>query len=282
MKFALKAICPFLLVASVLLVGTSAKADLIPNEVAIFGTYVFDENGSFAPPAANQSGTIYSIIAGVENAKTEYTDATVTLGNEDISALFSQHGGGTVGSGDGFGGNALVDATNTFAFRADTDLDDSNSLASPLNIVNNSALQRYRFEFSLTFDHQVDASGADAGLRSDIDLELAGNRIFNSELISDTVIGNIVNGAPASGFGGLLTASGTFQFSFELDPGEFTEIGFDYTMESAAYPFISSGQTVGSASYFLSIDNIVAVPEPSSLALVGVVVFGLVYRRRRR
>lgn len=255
---------------------------ILPSDVTIFGTYVFDEDGSFAPPAANQNGAIFSVIGGIEDSRTEYSSDVVTSGTGRINAVFTHHGGGIVGTGDGFGGTSSVDATDTFSFRADTDLDNSNPLASPLNIVNNSASQRYRFEFSLTYNHQVDATGDDAGLRSDIDLELDGERVFNSELISDTIFGNVVDGLPAAGSGGLLSASGTHQFAFVLDPGEFSRLALDYTMESADYPFISDGQTIGAASYFISIDNVVAVPEPGTMAIFGLGLVTLGFRRRQR
>ena len=283
MAFKIRTISLIALCAMTTFSASQANAEIIlPSDVTIFGTYVFDTDGSFAPPAANQRGAIFSVIGGIEDSRSEYASDIVTSGNESINAVFTHHGGGIVGTGDGFGGSSSVDATDTFSFRADTDLDNSNPLASPLNIVNNSATQRYRFDFSLTYNHQVESTGDDAGLRSDLDLELDGERVFNSELISDTIFGNIVDEVPVAGSGGLLSASGTHQFSFLLDPGQFSRLSLDYTMESADYPFISDGQTVGSASYFISIDNVVAVPEPVGITVFGLGLVAFGFRRRQR
>ncbi|MEM6690751.1 MAG: hypothetical protein AAF664_15050 [Planctomycetota bacterium] len=270
--------CTFFLFFSCL-IGTSTEADLLfPADVEAFGLYRFDSrpSQSFFGPNVEQSGSLYARLDGndsIERLNYMSGNPGMLMGPNPVGGFLTRHGGGTVGGGDGFGGTARVSANTSMmtGFRADTDLDFDRGppAPTPLIITNQSVNLSYRVFMSFEYDHEVNTSGPDASVRSDFDVGLDDTRLFNSELISDSE-GNVVDEVDLVGqFGGLLQADGVFQFNFLLSPGETREVFLDYTQESRDF---SNGQASGEASYFLSIDNITAVPEPGSLALVGFVV----------
>ena len=125
----------------------------------------------------------------------------------------------------------------------------------------------------------MNAQGADSIIRSDFDIELDGEKIFGSELISDTLTGNWRNG-PYPGHGGTLAESDIISFDFLVAPGATVEVGLDYTLEDFGYG-VADGSVTGSGSYFLSLDNIVAIPEPTTLSLLALSGLTLLLWRRQ-
>ena len=259
---------------------------LMPSDVIAEGLFAFDTSGSFVSPGAGYGGEIYSTVGGARDDTVEFEDAAIVGGGDGILyAQLTHHGDGLIGAGDGFGGTISGGAETDIdpeAFRADVDLDNTNPNATPLRFTNLSATQNYRIVMSLDFSHGVEALGPDAGLRSDFDLELDGVRIFNSELISDTLLGNQIDEQAAPGFGGLLTAANTIQFTFDLNPGAIVEVGLDHTLET---PLFFDGEVFGEANYFLSVDDVFAsavMPEPTTATFAMFCCALLPFTRRRR
>ncbi len=255
----------------------------VPAALSIDADYRFDDRfrQSFAFGNATYTGTIFSRV-GVANTQTDtsYSDGDVTGGSNPIIATLTHHGNGVVGGGNGFGGTTTLTSTRGFAsYRADTDLDGTGG-STPVVIINNSLVQAYELFFTLTFDHEVTATGPDAVIRSDLDLEIDGFREFNTELISDTFNenANVIDGEIVGDDGGTLSRSGEFSFSIIVDPDDFRTVGLDYTMETLdieGFTFYRRGITAGEASYYLSLDNIVAVPEVGAALQLGCLCLGL-------
>ncbi|MEM6690752.1 MAG: PEP-CTERM sorting domain-containing protein [Planctomycetota bacterium] len=272
------------------MVPMANAAVTVPSDLFVTGTYFFDTGTSFVGPNVEHSGSLYSTAAGVQGAQeleymANFDDGGTLDGPNPVFSILTHHGGGVVGGGDGFGGTAIVtaDTDEPTDFFADSDLDFSGGLgstATPMLLSNQSTDQAYRIFISFSYDHFVDATGADAAVRSDFDVGLDGVRLFNSELISDTVDGNVIDEVELVGeAGGRLEASGVFEFDFVLSPGETQGVFLDFTQEGR--PDFADGQVDSVASYFLSIDNVVAIPEPSSVAMLSMGGLMIVQRRRR-
>ncbi|MEM6366356.1 MAG: hypothetical protein AAF745_18150, partial [Planctomycetota bacterium] len=210
--------------------STAHAAVALPSDVTAFGSYFFDVSTSGVLGDAEHSGSLYATVGGVTRQVelTYQADSNGgTLGpNNPVSSNLTHHGGGTIGAGDGFGGDAFVDAmaSSLTSFTADTDLDFSSGpsfVSTPLLLSNQSLDQAYRVFSSFTYNHFVEATGPDAGIRSDFDVGLDDTRLFNTELASDTVVGNAIDEEEfPDDLGGPLAASGVFQFDFVLSPGE--------------------------------------------------------------
>jgi len=262
----------------------SADAGVMhPPGVGVFASPYFDGPNSFATRGVSQQGRIFATVAGVPGARqARFEGGRIVRGRNPIRTFLPHHGDGVVGAGDGIG---AVVSTEVFArgrpqfFRADLDFDDTSLFRSTPMLFGNLSPNIYRFDLSLSYAHHVFARGPDAGIRSDLDLELNGREIFTSELISDTVTGNFRN-RPVRGFGGLLRERGVHQFSFVLSPFQFASVGVDYTLEGPPIFGMADGYAEGHGRFFLSIDNVTQVPEPS--LPIGAILLGMGCIRWRR
>jgi PEP-CTERM motif-containing protein len=281
-----------LLVCTVLFaLSAPAWATPIPAALSFTGDYQYDVTGGdelAIAGAATQSGSIFAREGGVDTPTT-LLDLIVT-GSNPLSGTLTDHGNGVLGAGDGFGGLATGSASGTgfHGFFSDTDLGDGEP--NPLTIANSALLDTFQIFFSLTFEHTATAGGVDGWADSDLEVLLDGVEIFESKLTSDTIFGNEIDHSPVSGFGGPVSASGSFLFSIQVGPGGFRTVGLDHTMEGTANlfeppddPFSSSSVSV--PGYFLSVDNVVnlgEVPEPGSYVLFGSGLLALMALRRLR
>ncbi len=96
-------------------------------------------------------------------------------------------------------------------------------------------------------------------------IDLDSTSVFDSEIISDTIFGNGINGSFIGGFGGAGSASEVAFFSTVLTPGQST-LELDYTTEGIT--FESPTSVTGTIDYLLSVDDVAAVPEPDTAILV--------------
>ncbi len=271
------------LVALVIL-GQHARAGLIPGDLDFTGSYFFDTLDADQTGDAVQSGTLFGRVSGVDTT-VGYTGTSVSSGSNPVFETLLEHGDGVAQDGDGFGGTASVTVPSSAAlsdFFADTDLGEDNQ-PIPLVITNNSLTQPYQIWMSLSYDHTVSAAGSNSFIISDLELKRDGGALIDRELISDTdpLFGNQKNGNPFPGAGGTVSDSGLFSFSFTLAPSTQTGITLDYTMFGRVLN-AGDGPITGTASHFLSVDNVVAVPEPSSLLLFGMFLAGCLRRPASR
>ena len=88
-----------------LLFSLPLKAALIPLDLTMSGRIELIDSDVFVKPGGTQSGTFYSTVGGSQTTGT-YLDSTVNSG--PIDGLLTDHGGGVVGTGDGFGGTSSI------------------------------------------------------------------------------------------------------------------------------------------------------------------------------
>lgn len=269
------------LAAAILGAVGGAKADPIPSDILVTGSYLFDVAGSSVLDTGTQSGSFYSITNGIRSEST-YLDGSLQSGSNPVTGTFGQHGGGVVGGGDGFGGSSSGSAgvTGPGRFRADFDQTLADG-AQPFAFSNSSATQAYLVTMSLTYDHSVTALFGESWVRSDIEVNLNGSNAFtDAEIISDLLYGNEKDGVALGVSGGTVSDSGVRTFSFTLAPLSVSQIEIDYTVVGEAYADPDASITA-SANYFLSIDNFQAVPEPAAGSCLIIFAIGVCFTRRR-
>ncbi len=287
---------------------------MIVSDIVVSGTLGFSETDSFFfGDDAYQDGEFTARVGGADMTF-GYTDDLADTADV-IAATLTHHGnGGGVGgglTGDGFGGEAHARAEAVFepAFdvpdvdlRAAIDLDGTFNSTS-LSFANSSPTQAYRVDLILEYSHAVFAASmgpAGAMMDSDLDLTIhtAVPQVFESEIRSDTDFGNEENDLPIAGFGGYLERSGILPFSFTLAPSQTIEVDIDYTLRAEIYECVCGGGAglvesgifdvndnfVSDNRFFLSVDNIVAVPEPGAALFLIWLSVGMAFQKwvRRR
>lgn len=269
------------LLATIILFSTPARAGLIPADLDFSGFFFWDTFDAVEDGDATQSGTVFSKIGGVTST-TNYSGTGIDSGSNPNGGFPTHHGDGVAQAGDGYGGTAsasIAAGTAGSEFFADTDLGEDN-YPVPLVINNTSTTQSYKIWMSLMYDHSVEATGSMGYVISDLELKQGHSDLLDREIISDTWLGNEKNGGAFPGFGGEVDDSGLFQFNFTLAPLTQTWVVLDHTLEGLIVP--DGDSLTGTASYFLSIDNVTAVPEPSAFLLFGLLLSGGLVRRRPR
>ena len=234
---------------------------------------------------AVSEGTFYATVGGADVTRNYLGPPGSVLPTDRIMTQLTHHGGGVVGDGDGFGYTWEMNVEprpRPRPFDTVTDLFLGAGGGRPLRIENNSVDTVYRFFLSLEYQHLVAAFGPDAYVESDLEIWVRRNEVFEAEVISDTLFGNSINNSPEPDSGGVVRDSGIYSLSLILEPGESTSIGFDWTGEAAGID-IGNRRNRGRAAGFLSLDNIVVIPEPSGPAtLLGLMALGLVMRKRNQ
>ena len=255
-----------------------------------------------------QNGSFFGEF-GIDTILKRYVDSLPdTPGPEPriVPGTLTVHGdgGGVAGplNGNGFGGTAMaVVPTRTFPtddnvnFRAAIDLDGTQA-SEALKFTNNSLTQPYRIDLVLDYAHGVNASSTGAArafIDSDLDVVIAPGtameQVFESEIRSDTTAdGNMLNDNPIAGMGGPVSQAGKGPFSFTAPPSQSVDVRMDYTLRgrvfkagAARVPGIASafggildneGVPTGAPNrFFLSLDNVTAVPEPNAFLFLALV-----------
>lgn len=253
----------------------SVQAATIDPNIIISGASIsYDTVSSFSDGDAAHSGT-FSLTSGGSTSTSSFADGLLILGSNPLNGTLTD-------TGDGFGisGSASADRANTDSeFLAGVDL--------ALTVTNNSVTDVFEVVFGVTFSQSIDATGTDAYVTSEFVVGDVTNNveIFFSDITSDTVNGNEVDGNPVAGFGGPLSDSDSTTFSITLNPGESLDMDGFWTGEGGAYADATSfADLVGFTGSLTVVDvvNQTAVPVPGALYLFVSGLLGLVGMARRK
>ncbi|KXI29607.1 hypothetical protein [Paraglaciecola hydrolytica] len=244
---------------------SSVQAAIIPVDINIQATNTFDEGYGDGVSSGD-----FSLITGGATITSTYAGATVTGTNPLTNNLVNTD------DGIGFTGSALT-TDDTFNVGFDSTID----------VANNSVSDIYDIVFKLVFSNMVSANGIDAYADSEFTLFANGAELFFTDLVSDTVNGNEIDGVADGNFGGSLFAADTLFFNFALNPTDLLTLDLSWTLEGGDF---DGGESAFDFSQFLSIESVTlrggqvppSVPAPGSLSLFVIALFGLVARNVRK
>lgn len=255
---------------------STASGDLIDSGVSVTGDLVFNQ----AESMAFGNGVVGGTFAARENSFETPSSfiGNVVIGPNPVSGDFVRHGGGITSRGDGLrisaSGQAIGEESGFRAIMSQPSLGGT----APM-VFDNQTQTTYVFDMSVRYNHSVNATGTEAFGSSAYSLSLDGSNLLDVNVISDTIFGNVLNGQPVAGTGGEVSELDVFTFQFELAPGMSRTILIDYMFEGVS---ASADATVtGFAASFLSIDNVSAIPEPSSTAAMMMIGMWCLSRRKR-
>lgn len=219
----------------------------------------FDDAFSFGLTTGSFSDT----SAGVTQTST-FSDFTATI--NPLMGTWSM-------AGDGVVFDAMTDGDITddaFAIGID----------SSVQLFNSHATDIFQVVFQFMFNNQVEATGGDAFSDSEFTIFEDGSEIFFTDLISDSLNGN----NDGSGFGGVLSDSGSMEFMFTLNPGDTINLALSLTIEGEdlAGGFVNAD--FDQSFKIKSLTNLSDstpndVPEPSTM-LILISALALLIRRK--
>lgn len=245
-------------------------APTLPTGLTASATMTFDDGfaASSLGGTGSQSGGMR--LSGQPDAN--YAGFMVTGANPQFGGLSE------VGHGFGFGGSASASDNGTFGVFMDYGL----------SLINGSATDAFRITLGLRFDNQVTSSGDDAFAHSEFVLKNGGSELFFTDLWSDALFGNVVDGNPTPDFGGPLGDAGSRTFAFDLAAGESLNLDGFWDLRGGA-----SAQGALASSFFdvfFTIEDVQLlgvppnpVPAPGSLPLLclGLASLAAMMSRRR-
>jgi hypothetical protein len=148
------------------------------------------------------------------------------------------------------------------------------------------------FSFQLSLNHRNSYKG--------MELRVGGNAIVRFEISDNFGAGNqiqlknIVTDETFSLFSGTYSATALFDLAFVMLPGNEIGVGISYDAEAGPYSTTLTGfsslpdnvrfyvyDTATGSENNLYVNNMATVPEPSSMALLGISAMALLIRRRK-
>lgn len=232
-------------------------------DIKITGTSTFDTGFALALGSVSQTGT-FSMTSGGLSAVRTFNGTTVN-GANPISGTLTD-------PGDGFGISADVEALFDSEFAIGIDIG--------IDIKNNSIAIPYELTFEVNFSNKVNSGGSDALAESELTIDDPFGKIFFTQVVSDTLLGNVIGGVETGGFGGIVDDNGMSSFKILVDPLATLRIEAYLTQDGAAFDIDSAAEI--NFSSFISVQDVAAVPIPGTLLLLGSGLAGLVAIRRRR
>jgi hypothetical protein len=251
-----------------LLLAVQVQATPFTADLSITGEVEFDTGFALADGNVTQTGDFSTTEAGVSTSST--FDGTTVTGANPLLGILTDFG-------DGFGMSADVDAGFYSEFGIGIDIG--------IDVMNTSATDTWKVTFkvgSSDFNNEVDADGVDAFADSGFTVDVDSSEVFFTEVLSDTLFGDVLNGVDLGTFGELVSDSGEAFFDVQLAPGATALIEGAWTMEGGVF---DPGTATVDFSAFLSVDsveNLTQVPEPGTLLLLATGLGGLAVIRRRR
>jgi hypothetical protein len=243
----------------------------VPSALAITGQVSFDAGyAATAIGGAAQSGDFSTRQGGILTSSS-FSGATVTGANPLPGTLTD------IGDGFGITAHAATSALSTFAIGNDINF---------LNVQNNSATDSYKVTFKIDFTNNVDSSGNNSYAHSLYHiLDSSFNEVFFTEIWSDTLNGNRLNGPYTGDYGGPVTDSGSSFFDITLSPGQLAVFNAAFTMENTSGVYELTGTASADFTSFLSVDGVSdltnPVPEPATILYVSMGLLGMIAIRRR-
>ncbi len=269
-----------------LLAAATVAAAPLPADLKIFTRLSTDPNAnnylSFdatnSSPAtgnATHTGSLVQTIGGASTTTT-INDTTIASGSNPLSGTLTD-------IGDGWEIHSAI--TGSFSDTLGSATNNADIYDLFFSLQNLSATDSITVTISLDFNNHVNASGSDAFAASEIQLfDGSANELFFSDLMSDTVGGNLLNGSPTGTSGGSLDDSDIHQLILTLNPGDLLDFHIQHLIEGGAF--------VAGSSYSASFDTVVSfdaaihttpphpLSEPAMPALIGIGLLGILFGRR--
>ena len=249
-------------------ISTSVSTDIAADDFLSFD----EDDSSPATGNATHTGSLVQTIGGASSTTT-INDISITSGSNPLSGTLTD-------VGDGW--EIHSDISGSFSGTSGAATNNGNFYDLFFNIQNLSATDSIQVTISLDYDNHVHSSGPDAFAASEFQLfDGSDTELFFSDLTSDTLFGNAVNGNSTGAFGGTLDDTGIHQLILTLTPGELLDFHVFHSIEGGAYA--SGSSYSGSFDAIVSFDATIPtnqVAEPGLLALMGFGLLGMLFGRR--
>ncbi len=289
-----------LLVAGLMIASGNAFAVLLDADLVASGSVELSTTigqSTFSDGNVTQSGLtneIRIIQGGVTTSGAFSTTPGTADGADDGTTVLpptNPLSGALTDTGDGVGFTTDLNAAFATGFNFNEGFDFI--IDASIDLTNSSAVNTYTVTIRVDFSNVVDADGDDAFAEVGMDVELDNVDQVLSDVTSDTLLGDSLNGVLTGTSGNMISDINIVDFVVNLAPlasrqvtnlhqweggvfdnpgGAFVDISTDITI----LDFTCTGPTGAPC------DNGVPVPEPGTVALLGLGLTGLVFARRRR
>ena len=275
--------CIALALGFLMLTGAVAESAPIGPHVSVTGSATYDTGFSFVENASHD-GTMTVTVGGATTTTTYGANSTGFMAG--VASGANPLMGTLTDTGDGFGITGTASGSGATA-----DAEFGIGIDIAMTITNNSPTDIYQVTIRTVFGNTVDSVGTDAYVDSEFTLDsrlspapAPGIEEFFTDLVTDTVNGNKVDGNPLPDLGGPLSESGSDTLVLTLNPSDSYIIEGDWTLEGGAFDDASSEAFLDDFNVQLTILDVQYIPEPSTLALATLGLLGLVFygwRQRR-
>lgn len=197
-----------------LLLFWTAAASALPDDITIHCDLTYATAYATNGPGASHSGTIALIGSGSET-NGAYTNGAFS-GFLPLSGALTQYGDGV-----------LIRDAQAAAMASGTRA----GIDAVFSVTNASATHPYDITFNLAVTNQVDVLGTNAYIHSELTIDRESVEIFFSDVESDAIFGDTVDGTNAGSYGALLEDVVIQQLTITLLPLQSTVLALDWTTE---------------------------------------------------
>ena len=265
-------------------------AALISSDLAITGSVELSTSigvSPFSDGNVTQNGAIRTTAGGIPTSNGFSTTPGTADGVDDATTSLpatNPLSGNLTNTGDGIGWDTNLDALFETGFNFNEGYDFIVDLGFSLK--NNSLTDTFTITMQLDYSNVADVNGGDAYADSRLDLEVDNVDVFASEVLSDSFLGDALNGVATGTFGGVISDNGIFSFDIILSPGDIAMIGGTHQWEGGVF---DTGFSNADVNMDLFISDVACsgtcnvVPVPGALLLFSSGLSGLaLFQLRRR